>query len=266
MTIKQALRSFDLPVRENRSLLKAILHYSDTDLLLREMRELTPTEQKRFERLAQERKTGRPLAYVLGRQAFYGHTFLVNEHVLIPRPETEALVEMALAEHPARVLDLCTGCGAVGISIQKAINAPVVATDISEQALIVARRNADRLRATVQFIRSDLFDAVQGAFDVIVSNPPYIDSTELLTLEVSRYEPRLALDAGEKGMDYYKRIIPQALEHLTDGGVLLLEIGYDQGEAVQALLQSHGYEQIRIHKDFAGFERIARAVRRKYVR
>lgn len=262
MTVRQALKYPDLPRREGRAILKALLNCSDSALFLREDQTLDPEDEALFLELCRARAAGRPLAYVLGFETFYGRTFMVNEDVLIPRPESEALVTLALRERPATVLDLCTGSGILAISIQKESSARVTASDISAQALVMARRNADRLRAEVDFVQSDLFAEIEGCFDVIVSNPPYIDDTVLEGLDVSRHEPRLALSAGHRGLDYYKKIIPEAKAHLCEGGVLLLEIGYDQGEAIRDLLVSHGYEEICIEKDLAGFERIARAVRR----
>ena len=211
-----------------------------------------------------------PLQYITRVQEFMGLPFRVNENVLIPRLDTEVLVDQVLGiiggmelEHPD-VLDMCTGNGAIGVSIAHMVpDASVKMTDISEQALATAMKNAE-LNGVLErssFALGNMFSALRSdeQFDIIVSNPPYIksDIIETLAPEVKDHEPRLALDGGEDGLDAYKVIANNAAAHLKDGGVLALEIGYDQGEAVAFLLErTHYYKPAAIIKDLAGKNRV----------
>lgn len=223
-----------------------------------------------------ERRAGRePLQYITGTQAFMEYTFKVDPSVLIPRQDTETVVETALdliRENPGSVLDLCTGSGAIGISIAGMVpRCRVTCSDISPEALKVAKENADinGIRG-VKFVQSDMFEAFYGKlgnrkFDYIVSNPPYIRTDVIGTLEpeVKEHEPETALDGGETGLDFYMIIAEKAPEFLKKGGRLILEIGYDQGEAVSGLLGETGrLENIEIHKDLAGNNRSVTAVLR----
>lgn len=263
MTISQALKVPGLIIRERRKLLRAILGYSETDLFLRAERSLSSDAKTRYLEYTSRRLSGEPMAYILGEEDFYHRQFYVSEAVLIPRPETEMLIELAKEVQPKTVLDLCTGSGILAITLQKELGAAVVASDVSDQALIVARRNADRHRTSITLIQGDLFEHVVGTFDLIVSNPPYIDSDVLRELEVARFEPTLALDGGAGGLSIYRRLIAEASDYLVDHGVLLLEIGYDQAEQIQTMLQAAGFRSIEIFQDLAGFDRVVKAVRRK---
>ena len=216
----------------------------------------------RFLALREKRLQRVPLQYLTGEAYFLGQLFHVDERVLIPRPETELLVERAIAalqRFPVpTALDLCCGSGCIGVSMK--LNVPqacVTLTDFSPDALAVARENARRLGAEVAFLQGDLFAPVEGRFDVIVSNPPYIPAADCLTLqEEVRQEPLLALDGGADGLDFYRRIAREAPLHLKDGGVLLLEIGWDQGDSVPALLREAGFDNVQAHEDFAGIRRM----------
>ena len=218
----------------------------------------------RYQALAEKRLERIPLQYLTGEQEFYGLPFYVNEHVLIPRQDTEILVEEALKKvrDGMRVLDLCTGSGCILLSILKNRRRITgVGADISEQALEVAEKNAHRLQADAAFIRSDLFEKLQGQFDVIVSNPPYIESARIVQLmpEVREHEPHLALDGMEDGLYYYRRIIEQSPAYLKNGGHLLFETGYNQGEAVCGLLKHAGFAAVSVVSDLAGLDRVAMA-------
>ena len=213
----------------------------------------------RFSALVQRRMERIPLQYLLGTQDFMGHTFHVDERVLIPRPETELLCERAIdamrkagSEHPS-ALDLCCGSGCIGISMVLAVpEAEVHQADLSEDALAVTRMNADNLHAAVTLHHGDLFHAVGDAkFNVIVSNPPYIPTEECRVLqeEVLR-EPLMALDGGMTGLDFYERIAQEAPAHLLPGGVLLMEVGWDQGERVRQLLDDAGFTHTAVHNDY----------------
>lgn len=206
-----------------------------------------------------------PLQYLMGSCEFMGYSFAVDERVLIPRQDTECLVELAVEQmrrspEPCRVLDLCTGSGCIGVSVKLLCpQAQVVLSDVSEGALAVAGENARSLGAPVELVQGDLFENVQGTFDYILSNPPYIPSKVIdgLMPEVRDHEPRLALDGTEDGLHFYRRIVREATKRLRPGGRLLFEIGQEQGEALLLLLQEAGYEETAIRQDLAGLDRIA---------
>ena len=221
---------------------------------------------KRVNYVLGERIKGKPLWYCIGNTEFYGYKLNVNENVLIPRPETELLVENALKEisEKSKVLDLCTGSGAIAIAVKKKSGAIVTAVDVSNKALKVAKVNAKQNCAEIEFIESDMFselsDGKERKFDVIISNPPYIKSQDISTLdkEVKDFEPVLALDGGKDGLDFYKIIAKNAKSHLNEGGLLFLECGYDQAEQVKNLIVDA--KSIEIIKDYSGIDRIVKAV------
>ena len=206
-----------------------------------------------------------PLQHITGEQEFMGLTFRVNEHVLIPRQDTETLVEEALKRiRPGmKILDMCTGSGCILESILKFAgkkNIPLEGTgcDISEEALKVAKENNCRLETKAKFIQGNLFEYVTEKYDMIVSNPPYIRTAEIdrLEAEVKLHDPWIALDGKEDGLYFYRLIIKESVKHIQKGGYLLFEIGYDQGETVSGFLEEQGYEDIQIKKDLAGLDRV----------
>ena len=209
-----------------------------------------------------DRRAGHIPVQQLTHQAFFmGYEFYVNENVLIPRQDTETLVEEALkvVKPGMKVLDMCTGSGCIIVSIVH--NVPEVegtATDISKQALLVAKENAKLNQVSVTFERSDLFDNVTGTYDVIVSNPPYIRTGEVVKLmpEVQEFEPMEALDGKEDGLYFYRKIIKECKAYLKPGGHILFEIGYDQGEAVSGLLKEAGFKNVTVIKDLAHNDRV----------
>ena len=214
-----------------------------------------------YKQLAQKRKERIPLQHLTGEQEFFGYPFYVNEHVLIPRQDTEILVEEALKrkKEGMRILDMCTGSGCILLSILKQMRqAEGVGADISEKALEVAKKNAQRLQVDASFIQSDLFTNVKGRYNMIVSNPPYIETQviEGLMPEVRKHEPRLALDGREDGLYYYRSIISQCPAYLKEGADLLFEIGSGQAEAVEGLLLDAGFTDICTVKDLAGLDRV----------
>ena len=229
-------------------------------------------EQKRYEAVIGKRAQRTPLQYLTGVQQFMGLDFQVTPSVLIPRQDTETLVEYALQRlRPGdRVLDLCTGSGCIGISLMKLGGARVWCADISEKALAVARSNGQRLGCDgISWIRSDLLEQIEEkAFDMIVSNPPYIPSEVIdgLMPEVRDHEPRLALDGDGDGLSFYRRLASDCKGFLKPGGLLCMEIGCDQGRAVAELLTAAGWEQIFVLKDDAGRDRVVSAVRAATVR
>ncbi len=201
---------------------------------------------------------GEPVAYILGHREFYGLDFHVNENTLIPRPETELLVELSLERMAERVLDLGTGTGAVAISIAKnAKNSAVTALDKSPAALEVARENAKKLGVKVRFLESDWFSAVPGEkFGLIVSNPPYVAEGDPHLKDLA-FEPMLALASGPDGLDSIRIIVENAPDHLEPGGWLLFEHGYDQGCACRDLLLAKGFSEVSTWLDLAGIERVS---------
>ena len=237
----------------------------------KEMRE----QEEEFGRLLRLRGERIPLQQLLRSQEFMGLSFFVNEHVLIPRQDTETLVERVLEDEkqgrirrrtgqPLRILDLCTGSGCIGISLAEYLkDVQVTLSDISGDALAVAEENIRRLgkEAVCRIVRSDLFESLEGGFDVIVSNPPYIKSAEIETLEpeVRDHEPRLALDGSADGLLLYRRIGAEAPEYLAENGRIYLEIGWDQGAAVSEILTENGFTDTEIIRDLPGLDRVVTA-------
>ena len=207
-----------------------------------------------------------PLQHITGKQEFMGLSFNVNEDVLIPRQDTELLVESVLnylkqkvKGKKVKVLDMCTGSGCIAISIKKlAENVDVTAVDLSQKALKVAIDNANQLDAKVTFIESDLFENVSGKYDIIVSNPPYISKSDIETLmeEVKNHEPMMALDGDEDGLKFYKKISEKLNEYLSDDGMVFYEIGYDQGKTVPYILKQYNFKDINVYKDLSGNDRV----------
>ncbi len=224
---------------------------------------VSPKQIDEINEIIAKRKTGRPLWYCIGDTEFYGYKIKVDERVLIPRCETELLVEQALkiVDKDSKVLDLCTGSGAIAIAINKEKQAILTAVDVSEGALDVATINAKENGAIVEFINSDLFGSLGNRkFDVIISNPPYIPTKDIdgLQREVKDFEPKLALDGGEDGLDFYKNIILDAPRYLNEKGVLLFECGIGQAQAIKDLLKD--FSSVEIIKDYENIDRIVKAV------
>lgn len=244
---------------------RLLLEYvCDTDrntLLVHGERPVSEEEQSRYEEYIEKRERHIPLQYITGEQEFMGLSFLVNENVLIPRQDTEILTEEALRElsDGMDVLDMCTGSGCILLSLLKYTNdCHGVGVDISEKALEVAEENNRRLGKDAVFLQSNLFEKVEGKFDVIVSNPPYIRSDVIPTLmeEVKTYEPMSALDGREDGLYFYREIVKQAGGYLNRGGKLFFEIGCEQAEDVSKLLTDAGYKEVQVVKDLAGLDRV----------
>jgi release factor glutamine methyltransferase len=228
-------------------------------LLAHDSDELDAAVLARLEPLLQRRAAGEPLAYITGTKEFFGLPLQVDARVLDPRPDTETLVEWALAlmpvQAPCAVIDLGTGSGAIALALQhQRPQASVSAVDASPEALAVARANAQRLQLPVRYIHSHWLREVQGTFDLIVSNPPYI-RTDDPHLTALTHEPLQALASGADGLEDIRAIIEQAPAHLKSGGWLLLEHGYDQAEAVRALLTQAGWQHVQSRQDLAGIER-----------
>ena len=221
---------------------------------------LTPSVVEKVEKEVEERLTHKPLWYIIGNASFYGRDYFVDESVLIPRPETEELVENALKviKPSDKVLDLCTGSGVIAITIAKESNAEVFASDISFPALKTAEKNDQNLDGKVTFIQSDMFENIIGIFDVIISNPPYISSFDMSKLQKEvTFEPSEALFGGDDGLKFYRIIAEKAKDFLSENGKLFLECGYDQSRAISDLLTD--FYNVEVIKDLEGKERIIKA-------
>jgi len=251
-------------------LAKGVDEPSDVDWILCEVTKLkrselandinvTPYMQIKAENMLRQRAEGKPLQYVLGNTDFFGYEFFVDENVLIPRFETELLVDKLLPyiSKQSRVLDLCCGSGAIGITIKLKKDCDVVLSDLSEGAVAVSQKNAKKLGAEVAVLNGDLFEKVEGKFDLIVSNPPYIPTDDILGLDknVKDYEPIMALDGGTDGLDFYRAIISQTPDYLNDKGMLAFELGIGQMDDVVSLAQD-GFDLVARVKDYNGIERI----------
>ena len=249
-----------------RLLLEAVCDTDRNDLLVHGEQPVAPEAEEKYLNWIRQRAEHIPLQQLTGEQGFMGLTFNVNEHVLIPRQDTEILVEEVLKElHDGmRVLDMCTGSGCILLSLLHYSNdCEGLGVDLSAEALEVAGRNVLKVLTPekaehAHFLQSDLFEKVEGKFEIIVSNPPYIASAEVEKLmpEVRDHEPRMALDGTEDGLYFYRRIIEEAGKYLVSSGMLFFEIGYDQGQAVSELMRTEGYCEVQVVQDYAGLDRV----------
>jgi release factor glutamine methyltransferase len=237
------------------------------DLYMEFDRPLSDVEREPLRELVRQRIQGVPLQHLLGTAEFHGREFLCDARALVPRPETEQLVELALQSkletRSSKILDVGTGSGVIAITLALELpEATVIAIDASPDALTLARENAARLGAAVTFVEGDLLPAEPEKFDLIVANLPYIPSGDIpaLSREVQR-DPHSALDGGADGLDLVRRLIEQAIPRLESGAKMLLEIGHDQAPAVAEIFAAHGYHDIAIHKDYPGIERFVAATR-----
>ncbi len=244
-----------------RLLLEEVCGTDHNTLLCHGDREVSEAEEEQYRKALEQRAVHVPLQHLLGYQDFMGLRFQVNEYVLIPRQDTEILVEEAMRylHDGMRILDLCTGSGCILLSLLHYSNdCEGVGVDISQEALQVAAQNAELLGIRADFLKSDLYEKVTGKFDLLVSNPPYIERAIIPTLmeEVREYDPYIALDGGEDGLDFYRRIIGGAQDYLKRGGQILMEIGSGQAKAVSELLREAGFKEIDVCRDFAGLDRV----------
>ena len=265
-TVKKSFARFDIEADEAEWIFALKLHIPKSAVATEE-KILKASQAKEILAVVDERLTGRPLWYIFGDTDFCGYTIKVDERVLIPRPETEELAMLVVraAEEGHSVLDLCTGSGAIAIAVYKELEkydrkVKVTATDISADALAVAKENAELNEADIVFVQSDLFKRLRGRFDIIVSNPPYIPSKDIeeLQREVKHHEPRLALDGGEDGLDIYRQIAQEAPKYLNRGGMIILEVGTGEAEEVAKLFKNCSYAMII--QDFNGVDRYVKVV------
>ena len=271
----ERLRQADIPEADSDIRLFAmdVAGCTYSTLILRMADEVTEEQAQKLRAYVTERMTHKPCQYILGTQDFMGMEFATAPEVLIPRPETELLVEQACeklrekkrkqtGDRKLRVLDMCCGSGCIGISVAKLVSdVSVDLADISDAAIILTKKNRERLQADCTVIQTDLFAQVEEKYDMIISNPPYIRTYEIpkLMAEVRDFEPHLALDGKADGLYFYDKIIREAREHLYEDGYILFEIGQDQLDAVRGLLVENGYTDIKGMKDYAGLDRIVMA-------
>lgn len=253
---------------ETEVLLALTLNKSRVYLLAHPEQDLTKRQLVRFKKYIARRRKREPVAYITHTAHFMSLEFYVDKNVLIPRPETELLVESALSSKPltldpktpsCSILDLGTGSGAIAISLAKSLpNVQITATDISAKALAIAKKNAKSHNVNIQFLKGDLFKPVKNRkFDLIIANPPYVSLSEYIKLSPQvKYEPKKALLAGKDGLNVIRRIIKEAPQYLKPNGILMFEIGAYQGSAVQKLAKQNGFERITVSKDYQGLDRV----------
>ena len=273
MTIKQAITKGMIMLKSNnvespklkaRLLLQYVLDKPRQYIIVYDNKEIDKQQQWQYFVNIEKLTKGVPLQHITHRQEFMKMDFFVDENVLIPRPDTEILVEevikIAQKYNSTRILDLCTGSGAIAISLKKFVpNADITAVDISEKALEIAQRNAKKLETKINFLKSDLFDKLDNKkFDIIVSNPPYIRKDEIKKLsEEVQKEPKIALDGGEDGLDFYRIITEQAINYLKTGSFLCFEIGYNQkNDVIKIIEDEQNYKNTYCKKDLYGNDRI----------
>lgn len=274
MKVKEILKEGKTKLIENqieeasliaRVLLQFVLKCGRSELILKQEQEIEKQEQIQYEEAINKILQGIPLQYITNSQEFYGLNFYVDENVLIPQSDTEVLVEevikLAQLESKTKILDICTGSGVIGICLAHYINnAELTLSDVSDKALNIANKNAEAnmLSNRIKIINSNMFEKINGKFDIIVSNPPYIETKTISTLskQVNK-EPKLALDGGEDGLDFYRILINESKEYLNENGYLCMEIGYDQKEKVINLIkETKEYKNIYSKQDLAGNDRI----------
>ncbi len=255
----KGIKAFSL---EAQLIIMEVMGISRVKLLTYPEMEISDKEYSEIQKMTELRLKDMPIQYILGHCEFMGMEFMVNENTLIPRGDTEILVEQAIATINDSgfnsVLDIGTGSGAIAVSIAKYTKANVTAVDISKGAIETAIKNAKNNNVCVNFIESDLFENVEGSFDVIVSNPPYIETEIISTLDeqVKNYEPLMALDGGEDGLIFYKKIVQNCHKYINDGGYIMFEIGYNQGKELTEILESADFCHIQVKKDLAGLDRL----------
>lgn len=247
--------------RDARALVAGAMGVEASRLTLQARDDFPDKATGELDRMLAERSARRPVSKILGTRLFWGRSFTVTEDVLDPRPETETLVEQAITERSSSLLDLGTGSGILAVTfLAEWSGARAVASDINAKALNVAAQNATdhNVKDRLTLVKADWFDGITGRFDLIVSNPPYIAQAEMpdLSPEVRNHDPEIALTPGGDGLDPYRVIASRAADHLTPGGRLLVEIGWQQGPAVAAIFRSYGLEHITVHPDMDGRPRV----------
>ncbi len=261
-TINYLIAASQIDRLETKLLLRAILGFTQAELIIKNDYVLSDREYDAFLQLLKKRQDGMPISYLLGYKEFYSRNFKVNSDTLIPRPETELLVEtiLNLSEPKWSILDLGTGCGCIAITCKlESPTLSIIAVDNSLAALSIARYNANELNADVKFAHSDWYSQINDKFDIIVSNPPYIANNDIHLKDLS-YEPQDALTDFGDGLEHIKAIIAGGVKHLRSGGYLLLEHGYNQSLVVNKIFEKYSYSDITTLKDYASIDRVTYAM------
>lgn len=253
------------PKQNAEIIISHVLKIKRLDIYLHLKKEISKTQLNSILEIASRRKKHEPLQYILGETEFYGYPIKVCNSVLIPRPETELLVEKIINEEKTvnSILEIGTGSGAIAIALSKNLNAKSIdAVDISETALKTAQQNADLNNVEINFFQSDIFEHVTAKYDLIISNPPYISLTEYeqLPKEIRDHEPKSALQAENNGLYFYEKILQNAKEHLTKSGKIYFEIGYDQADKIIGIAKENGFCDIQVFRDLNGFDRIMKII------
>lgn len=241
-------------------LFEYVTDMSRASFFIRRNEEIPEEQANAYIEVIEKRKKRIPLQHITGKQEFMGLDFFVNENVLVPRQDTECLVENVISyANDKKILDMCTGSGCIIISVKKFVQtAECTGADISEKALETALKNADLNNVPVSFIKSDMFENISEKYDIIVSNPPYIRPDVIKTLEpeVREHDPWLAIDGGEDGLSFYRILAKEGKKYLNSQGMIFMEIGYDQGQAVKEIFESEGFVDIVIKKDLCKNDRV----------
>ena len=253
------------PKHNAETIISHVLRMKRLDIYLQPGKEISDVQLKLILEISARRKMHEPLQYILGETEFYGYKIIVSNSVLIPRPETELLVEKIICEEQNinSILEIGTGSGAIAIALAKNLNTNKIdAVDISESALKIAQHNAELNDVEINLFQSDIYENVTGKYNLIISNPPYISQKEFkkLSKEIKDYEPKSALQAENNGLYFYKKILQNAKEHLTKSGKIYFEIGYDQAEKIIKIAKENGFSNIQVFKDLNGFDRIMRII------
>lgn len=255
--------NFDTYSLDVEVLLMNVTGFSKTQLYLNTDYTLKTEEYEKFKKFFNRRLKNEPIAYIIEKCEFMGMDFLLNNHTLIPRPDTEILVEKAIEiinkNNFNNALDIGTGSGSIAISLAKYCNINVTALDINNEAIEMAKKNASMNKVkNIEFIQSDIFEKINNKYDIIVSNPPYIKTEDIKTLEknVKDYEPILALDGGKSGLIFYEKITNNAIKYLNKNGYLMFEIGYDQAKEVKNIMENNNFYNITVLKDLSGLDRV----------
>ena len=251
------------PKQNSETIISHVLQMKRLDIYLHLEKEISDVQLNAILEITSRRKKHEPLQYILGETEFYGYKIIVNKSVLIPRPETELLVEKIICEEKKvnSVLEIGTGSGAIVIALARNMNDKKIdAIDVSETAVKTAQENANLINVKINFFQSDIFENVTSKYDIIISNPPYISQIEYekLPKEIKDHEPKSALQAENNGLYFYNKILQNAKEHLTESGKIYFEIGYDQAEKIIKIAKENGFSNIQVFKDLNGFDRIMR--------
>jgi len=252
---------FQTPELDAKLLLQHLTGHTSAELISKSNDIISVEQSMEFADFVERRLAHEPVHRILGYRDFYGREFLLSKETLIPRPDTETLVEAVIKLNPKKVLEIGTGSGAIAVSLAAELqNVGITATDISKDALATASKNAavHDVVERIKFLQADLFDGISGKFDLIVSNPPYIPSAEIKTLqkEVKAFDPRKALDGGDDGLDFYRAIFDKATAYLASKGKVCVEIGFGQEEAVSNIAAANGYADITVIKDLNQINRV----------